>query len=111
MERMRHSGRDESGSCPRTAPPSPPHRAKAARRGPRGARRIAPVTADGSAPGGGVPNAAAALGCLGAAPFAATRFAVAVHFMDLHYLVVMLTLGPVGEHGLHRRPRKPLKPS
>ena len=45
---------DERGACPRTAPP--------------GARRNALVTDHGSAPAGG------------AAPFAATRFVVAVHF-------------------------------
>src|SRR5206468_3486962 len=55
------------------SPIEPPHRAQTARRGPRGARRTALVTADGSAPdGAGSPNAAAALGCRGA-PFADTR--------------------------------------
>jgi hypothetical protein len=55
------------------APTEPPHRAKSARRGPRGARRKALVTADASAPGAGVPGAAPALGWPGAALFAATR--------------------------------------
>src|SRR5713101_5330589 len=95
---MRRFCSDERGSCPRTAPPSHPTAQKPRGGDPGGARRIASITADGSAPGGGVPNAAAALGCLGAAPFAATRFAVAVHFtITFHYSVVMLTLAAVDD--------------
>src|SRR5437899_12171910 len=54
------------GSCPRTAPSEPPHRAKSARWGPRGCS--AKSACHGSrlrARRGGVPNAAAALGCRG----------------------------------------------
>ena len=77
---MHHIYDDKRRACPRTAPPSHPTAQKPRGGDPGGARRITPVTADGSAPGGGVPNAAAALRCLGAAPFAATRFGVAVFY-------------------------------
>ena len=59
MERIGDFYSNERRSCPRTAPP--------------GARRRALATAQGPAPGG-------------AAPFAATRFVVAVHFTHtLHW--------------------------
>src|SRR5436309_12998656 len=61
------------GACPRTAPSEPPHRAKSARRGPRGARRKALVTADASAPGGAAPPTRQPRCVAEAAPFAATR--------------------------------------